>query len=62
MKVIRADRREEALYYIDEWAGLSRPSRMRGDHGVIRNEKGRPLGCDHINSAGLLGSGPTDLF
>ncbi|RKH74528.1 IS1595 family transposase [Corallococcus sp. AB045] len=48
MKVIQAESREGSLYYTDEWQAYA-TLRLRGDHVVIRKEKGRPLGRDHIN-------------
>lgn len=37
-----------SLYYTDEWQAYT-SLRMRGSHIVIRKEKGRPKGRDHIN-------------
>ena len=37
-----------SLYYTDEWQAYV-SLRLRGDHVVIRKEKGRPMGRDHIN-------------
>jgi transposase len=37
-----------SLYYTDEWQAYTSLS-MRGKHIVIRKEKGRPKGRDHIN-------------
>ncbi len=48
MRVIQAESREGSLYYTDEWQAYA-TLRMRGDHVVIRKQKGRPLGRDHIN-------------
>jgi transposase len=48
MRVIQAESREGSLYYTDEWQAYA-TLRLRGDHVVIRKEKGRPVGRDHIN-------------
>jgi transposase len=48
MKIIQAQSREGSLYYTDEWQAYA-ILRMRGDHVVIRKEKGCPVGRDHIN-------------
>lgn len=48
MQVIQAQSREGSLYYTDEWQAYA-TLRLRGDHVVIRKEKGRPVGRDHIN-------------
>ena len=48
MRVIQAESREGALYYTDEWQAYA-TLRLRGDHVVVRKQKGRPLGRDHIN-------------
>ena len=48
MEQIQAHTREGSLYYTDEWQAYA-TLRLRGDHVVIRKEKGRPLGRDHIN-------------
>ena len=48
LRVIRAESREGSLYYTDEWQAYA-TLRLRGDHVVIRKEKGRPVGRDHIN-------------
>ena len=37
-----------SLYYTDEWQAYASLS-VRGDHIVIRKEKGKPKGRDHIN-------------
>ena len=37
-----------SLYYTDEWQAYT-SLRMRGSHIVIRKEKGRPKGREHIN-------------
>ena len=37
-----------SLYYTDEWQAYA-TLRMRGEHVIIRKEKGRPVGRDHIN-------------
>lgn len=37
-----------SLYYTDEWQAYTSLS-LRGEHIVIRKEKGRPKGRDHIN-------------
>lgn len=45
---IQAHTREGALYYTDEWQAYA-TLKMRGEHVVIRKEKGKPVGRDHIN-------------
>jgi len=37
-----------SLYYTDEWQAYA-SLRVRGEHIVIRKERGRPKGRDHIN-------------
>lgn len=37
-----------SLYYTDDWRAYA-SLRVRGDHVVVRKEKGRPKGRDHIN-------------
>ena len=37
-----------SLYYIDDWHAYG-SLRLQGDHVVIRKEKGRPKGRDHLN-------------
>jgi transposase len=53
MREIQAHTREGVLYYTDEWQAFAM-LRPRGEDVMIRKEKGRPLGCDHIN--GIEGS------
>jgi len=48
MQQIEAHTREGALYYIDEWQAYA-TLKLRGEHVMIRKEKGRPAGRDHIN-------------
>ncbi|GAB4292246.1 MAG: IS1595 family transposase [Thiohalomonadaceae bacterium] len=48
MRHIKAHTREGALYYTDEWQAYA-TLKMRGEHVVIRKEKGKPVGRDHIN-------------
>ena len=48
MRHIQAHTREGALYYTDEWQAYA-TLRLRGEHVVIRKEKGQPVGRDHIN-------------
>ncbi len=48
MQVIQAESREGALFYTDAWQAYA-TLRLRGDHVVVRKEKGRPVGRDHIN-------------
>ena len=51
---IQADTREGSLYYTDEWQAYA-TLRTRGEHVMIRKEKGRPLGRDpHQRHRGLL--------
>ena len=37
-----------SLYYADDWQAYA-SLRVQGDHIVVRKEKGRPRGRDHIN-------------
>lgn len=37
-----------SLYYTDDWQAYA-SLRVRGDHVVVRKERGRPKGRDHIN-------------
>lgn len=48
MHQIQAHTREGALYYTDEWQAYA-TLKLRGDHVLIRKEKGKPVGRDHIN-------------
>lgn len=48
MREIQAHTREGSLYYTDEWQAYA-TLRLRGTHVVIRKEKGKPVGRDHIN-------------
>jgi hypothetical protein len=48
MREIDAHTREGALYYTDEWQAYA-TLKLRGEHVMIRKEKGRPVGRDHIN-------------
>ena len=48
MQQIEAHTREGALYYTDEWQAYA-TLKLRGEHVMIRKEKGRPVGRDHIN-------------
>lgn len=48
LQQIQAHTREGSLYYTDEWQAYA-TLRTRGDHVVIRKEKGRPVGREHIN-------------
>ena len=48
MQQIDAHTREGSLYYTDQWQAYA-TLKLRGDHVVIRKEKGRPVGRDHIN-------------
>ncbi|MBA9857592.1 IS1595 family transposase [Ralstonia pickettii] len=49
MEQIQAHTREGSLYYYtDAWQAYA-TLRLRGDHVVVRKEKGRPVGRDHIN-------------
>jgi transposase len=48
LQQIQAHTREGSLYYTDEWQAYA-TLKTRGDHVVIRKEKGRPVGRDHIN-------------
>jgi len=48
MAVSQTESREGSLYYTDNWQTYA-ALRLRGDHVVIRKEKGWPVGRDHIN-------------
>lgn len=48
MHQIQAHTREGSLYYTDEWQAYA-TLKLRGEHVMIRKEKGRPLGREHIN-------------
>lgn len=48
MQQIDAHTRKGSLYYTDQWQADA-TLKLRGDHVVIRKEKGRPVGRDHIN-------------
>ena len=48
MREIQAHTREGSLYYTDEWQAYA-TLKLRGEHVMIRKEKGRPVGRDHIN-------------
>lgn len=48
MREIEAHTREGALYYTDEWQAYA-TLKLRGEHVMIRKEKGRPVGRGHIN-------------
>jgi transposase len=40
--------RPGSLYYTDDWRAYASLA-LRGEHVVVRKERGRPLGRDHIN-------------
>lgn len=46
--LVRAHSKPGSLYYTDDWQAYA-SLRLRGEHIVIRKEKGRPKGRDHIN-------------
>jgi transposase len=46
--LVRAHTRPGSLYYTDDWHAYG-SLRVQGDHAVIRKERGRPKGRDHIN-------------
>jgi transposase len=48
MREIQAHTREGSLFYTDGWHAYATLP-LRGEHVVIRKEKGRPVGRDHIN-------------
>lgn len=48
MGEIQAHTRQGSLHYTDEWYADA-TLRTRGEHVMIRKEKGRPLGRDHID-------------
>lgn len=55
MRQIQAHTREGTLYYPDEGQAYA-TLKMRGEHVVIRKEKGKPLGRDPINGIEGFGS------
>ena len=46
--LVRAHTRPGSLYYTDDWQAYG-SLRVQGDHVVVRKERGRPKGRDHIN-------------
>ena len=48
MREIQAHTREGSLFYTDGWQAYATLP-LRGEHVVIRKEKGRPVGRNHIN-------------
>jgi transposase len=48
LQVIQAHSREGSLYYTDDWNAYA-TLRLRGEHVIIRKQKGRPVGRNHIN-------------
>jgi transposase len=46
--LVRAHTKPGSLYYTDDWHAYG-SLRVQGDHVVIRKEKGRPKGRDHLN-------------
>ena len=48
MREIEANTREGALYYTDQWQAYA-TLKLRGNHVMIRKQKGRPVGREHIN-------------
>ena len=48
MREIDARTREGALYYTDQWQAYA-TLKLRGEHVMIRKEKGRSVGHKHIN-------------
>jgi transposase len=48
MREINSHTREGTLYYTDDWQAYA-TLKLRGEHVVIRKEKGIPVGRDHIN-------------
>ena len=52
MREIEAHTREGALYYTDEWQAYA-TLKLRSEHVMIRKEKGRPVGRDHINGISM---------
>lgn len=48
LSIIREHTKPGSLYYTDDWHAYSSLS-IRGNHVVIRKEKGRPKGRNHLN-------------
>lgn len=46
--LVRAHTKPGSLYYTDDWHAYD-SLRVQGDHVVIRKEKGRPRGRDHLD-------------
>ncbi|MBI4133210.1 IS1595 family transposase [Candidatus Uhrbacteria bacterium] len=46
--LIRKHTKPGSLYFTDDWSAYASLA-VRGDHIVVRKEKGRPVGRDHIN-------------
>ena len=46
--LVRAHTKPGSLYYTDDWQAYG-SLRVQGDHVVVRKERGRPKGRDHIN-------------
>jgi len=47
-RLVRAHTKPGSLYYTDDWQAYG-SLRVQGDHVVVRKERGRPKGRDHIN-------------
>jgi transposase len=48
LPIIRDHTKPGSLYYTDDWRAYTSLS-VRGDHVVVRKEKGHPKGRDHLN-------------
>lgn len=48
IRLVRSSTKPGSLYYTDNWQAYASLA-VRGDHIVVRKEKGRPKGRDHIN-------------
>lgn len=51
MEQIQAHTQEDSWYYTHAWQAYA-TLRLRGDHVIVRKEKGKPVGRDHINGIG----------
>ena len=57
MHEIKAHTREGALYYTDEWQAYA-TLKLRGEHVMIRKEKGRPVGATISTASKVSGAMP----
>jgi transposase len=48
LPLVRRHTRPGSLYFTDDWSAYASLA-VRGNHIVVRKEKGRPVGRDHLN-------------